>query len=123
MGRSGVARGYVQLTFEFRREESQWIGICHELGIGTYAAKTTEEAEEGLLALVTDHLNLLEEAGERERFFQEHGITFHSVIPSLSDFRLTSIERNINLGLERGASLFQPRVVEVRGPEAVGARA
>ena len=72
--------GYVELTFMFEREGNKWVGTCLELGTSTYD-RTLERVEESLHQLVTEHLNLLEEAQERERFFQKHGIVYREVKP------------------------------------------
>ena len=69
--------GHVVLTFAFERgENNNWVGTCLELGTSTYA-DYLHEVEEALLELVTEHLNLLEQYGERERFFREWGIELH----------------------------------------------
>lgn len=69
--------GYVELTFMFEREGSKWVGTCLELGTSTYG-RNLERVEESIHRLAVEHLNLLEEAQERERFFQKHEIAFHS---------------------------------------------
>lgn len=74
-------RGYIVLTLEFHKDQRRWVGRCRELGTSTYAAtleRTTAELEE-LIAL---HLDELEQAGERERFFARHGITLYLDEPS-----------------------------------------
>ena len=68
---------YVTLTFSFEQEESAWVGTCLELGTSTFA-DTLEECQAELEELVTDHLDVLEEVGERERFFKEWGIDVHT---------------------------------------------
>ena len=79
--------GYVELTLMFEREGRKWVGTCLELGTSTYE-RTLERVEESIHQLVIDHLNLLEEAQERQRFFREHGITFHSVKPRPHEIRI-----------------------------------
>ena len=59
------------------------------------------------------HLNALEEEGEREKFFEEHGITIH--------WKHESREVVVNLPLDRieeSSALFQPHVFPF--PEAAG---
>ena len=73
-------KGYVELTFMFEREGSKWVGTCLELGTSTYG-RSLERVEDSIHHLVTEHLNLLEEAQERERFFRKHDIAFHPVKP------------------------------------------
>ncbi len=74
--------GFVILTLEFQKnvQEGVWEGHCRELGTATFA-KTFDQVYEELKELVTLHLNGLEEIGERERFFKEHGIRLYKVEP------------------------------------------
>ena len=74
------AKGYVALTLEFHKERRRWVGFCRELGTSTYS-RSLPETEKQLIEAVCLHLNTLEDVGERERFFKEHGIKFHSVKP------------------------------------------
>ena len=69
--------GYVDLTLKYEFEEEQWVGVCLELSTSTFA-DTLEEVQNNLTQLVVEHLNLLEDAGERERFFEEHDISCHA---------------------------------------------
>lgn len=69
----------VILNFEFHKWRSKWVGTCTELGTSTYARSKTK-TEVALKALVLENLNLLEEAGERSRFFDEWDIRL--IIPS-----------------------------------------
>jgi len=71
------AAGFVVLTLVFHEEEGKWVGECEELGTVTQA-NTLDEAQEVLKELVIDHLNTLEEVGERENFFSEHGIKLYT---------------------------------------------
>ncbi len=63
----------VVLNYQFTREGNKWVGTCVELGTSTYA-RSRRKTEEALYELVLEHLNLLEESGERPRFFDEWGI-------------------------------------------------
>ena len=79
---------YVKLTLMFEREGNKWVATCLELGTSTYG-RTLERVEESIRRLVIEHLDLLEEAQERQRFFEEHGIVLHShADPPLLEFRI-----------------------------------
>ena len=71
----------VQLTLAFTREGKRWVGSCVELGTSTYD-RSLEKCERALRVLVAEHLDLLEEAGEREAFFKQWGIETTSVKPT-----------------------------------------
>jgi hypothetical protein len=68
--------GYVILTLIFEREGYKWVGTSEELSTSTYA-RTLKQCQRELEELVSEHLNLLEEEGERERFFGRWGIEVH----------------------------------------------
>lgn len=70
-------KGFVVLTLAFHQEDKRWLGRCLELGTSTYG-RTLKQVHAELVELVELHLNALEDAGERERFFEEHGITFYT---------------------------------------------
>ena len=80
-------QGYIIVNVEFRREEGKWLGRCPELGTSTFG-DSLEEVQEALPALIVEHVNLLEEAGARERFFKKHGIPFHSGKPHQQQVRM-----------------------------------
>ena len=65
--------GHVMLTLRFEREDKNWVGTCVELGTSTFA-RSLPKVQEELHELVADHLNALEEVGERERFVEKHRI-------------------------------------------------
>ena len=67
------ALGHVALTLAFQREGNKWVGTCMELGTSTFA-RSLKRCQEELWDLVFEHLNLLEQSGERESFFQKWGI-------------------------------------------------
>ncbi len=69
--------GYVTLTLSFEREGNKWVGTCLELGTSTFT-RTLKQTQIDLKALVGEHLNLLEEEGERENFFKRWDIPIHS---------------------------------------------
>jgi len=71
------AHGFVILTLSFRQDGRRWTGECLELGTATYA-RTLKQTRDELLDLVTLHLNALDDVGERDRFFCEHGIRFYT---------------------------------------------
>ena len=64
---------YVILSFAFRQEADRWLAECIELGTATYA-ETFAQARTELTELVELHLDVLEMTGEREHFFEKHGI-------------------------------------------------
>ena len=102
--------GYVELTFMFEREGNKWVGTCLELGTSTYE-RTLERVEESIYQLATEHLDLLEEAQEREQFFRKHDITFHPVKPRLRS-REVRLRVPANLDPTR-RRFFQPLVIGV----------
>src|SRR3989442_294007 len=71
------AHGFVILTLAFRQDGRRWTGECLELGTATYG-RTLKQVRNELAELVSLHLNALEDVGERDRFFREHGIRFYS---------------------------------------------
>ena len=73
-------QGYVVLTYRFRREGRKWSACCEELGTATFGRSLTE-AQQRIQEAVLCHLNTLEDVGERDRFFNEHGIQFHRTRP------------------------------------------
>lgn len=84
---AATAVGYVILTLSFEREAGKWVGTCLELSTSTYS-RTLKKTREDLSKLVIEHLNLLEHAGERERFFEEWGIEFHRERPTPQEFHI-----------------------------------
>jgi len=72
--------GYVILTYKFHKENKKWVAYCEELGTSTFGRSLTE-AKERIRDAVLCHLNALEDVGERERFFKEHGIEFYQTKP------------------------------------------
>ncbi|MDO8724060.1 MAG: hypothetical protein Q7J31_17805 [Syntrophales bacterium] len=77
--------GYVALTLKFQQEGDKWTAFCEELGTATYA-HTLAEAQVLIRETVACHLNTLEEVGERERFFKEHGIVLRTHKPKVMRF-------------------------------------
>ena len=107
-----ASAGYVELTLKYEREGGQWVGVCLELSTSTYA-KTLEQVQSTLPRLVIEHLDLLDEAGERARFFEEHGIRFHSVKPEPQTMPIPSID----LPREEMGPFFQPGLFRIELPE------
>ncbi len=105
--------GFVTLTLSFELEESEWVGVCLELGTSTFA-DTLEKCQEELQELVADHLDVLEEIGERERFFEEWGITVHSSDKIPGEFTIRGSGDSWNRLFEGSAGprgpFLQPRV-------------
>ncbi len=85
-------KGFIVLTVFFEKDESWWIATCKELGTAVQA-KSLEEAEQLIRGAIEANLNLLEEEGERERFFKENGIKYSAIrtkhicvdVPALSN--------------------------------------
>ncbi len=77
----GAPVASIHLHFEFERYRSKWVGTCVELSTSTYA-RSRRKTSEALSELVLEHLNLLEESGERNRFFDEWNIQL--IIPPAS---------------------------------------
>ena len=99
--------GYVHLTLRFHLEGTEWVGVCVELGTSTFArtlAKCRNELEE----LVTDHLEVLEDIGERERFFEEWGVETHPSPVPPGEFTIRCPD-----DLQESRPLFQPFVCQV----------
>lgn len=69
--------GYVILTLRYTREGRRWVGTCQELSTSTFA-RTLKRCQEELGELVVEHLAVLDETGQRERFFRDWGIQFHT---------------------------------------------
>ena len=108
-----ILSGYITLTLSFEQEGSEWVGVCLELGTSTFA-DTLEKCQEELQELVTDHLNVLEEIGERERFFEEWGISVHTSNEIPSEFTIRGSGDSWNRLFEGAAGtrgpFLQPRV-------------
>ncbi len=68
--------GYAVLTLVFREAGGVWTAECRELGTATDGT-TLQEVHSQLVDLIVLHLNALESSGERERFFERHGIKLY----------------------------------------------
>ncbi len=66
-------KGYIILTVKFEKEGNRWTAECLELGTATFG-RSINEAKEKISEAILVHLNILEDVGERERFFKEHNI-------------------------------------------------
>ena len=95
---------YVHLTLRFHLEGTEWVGVCVELGTSTFA-QTLAECRNELEDLVTDHLKVLEDIGEQERFFAEWGIETHPSPVPPSEFTIRFPD-----DLWESRPLFQPFV-------------
>jgi len=84
---------YVVLSFGFHKEGQQWLGECIELGTATFGNEL-KEARERLEEAVLLHLDTLEEVGERERFFKEHGIKLYRNKSCIRSFTIKSSIKN-----------------------------
>ena len=120
-----MASKYVALTLSFEREGDVWVGVCLELGTSTYA-DTLEACEDELRELVVEHIDVLEEIGERDRFFQEWGITLRDtpVPPAHLTIRgsVDSWERLFQESPDARAPFLTLRIVPVRDLAGEAAR-
>ena len=82
VGTRRPAKGFVILTGVFRREGKWVTAECIELGTATFG-RSLEEADRKLQEAILLNLQGLEDAGERARFFREHGIRMYSDYPSV----------------------------------------
>jgi predicted RNase H-like HicB family nuclease len=98
---------YVHLTLRFHVEGAEWVGVCVELGTSTFA-HTLAECRSELEELVTDHLEVLEDIGERERFFAEWDIETHPDPVPPAEFTIRCPD-----DLQESRPLFQPFVCQV----------
>jgi hypothetical protein len=98
------------------REGNKWVGICLELGTSTYS-RTLKQCQLELEELVVDHLNVLEEIGERERFFEEWDITVHPTQTVPSQFTVRGSgehwERLFQETIGRSGPFLRPKVFPV----------
>ena len=99
---------YVELTLKYEHEEGMWVGICLELSTST-DEETLAEALVALPQLVMEHLELLAESNELQRFFNEHGIQLHATNPLPTLIPTPAIDFS---GDEPGV-LFQPGVFPI----------
>ncbi len=101
--------GYVVLTLKFHKVDRRWTAYCEELGTATFG-RSLSEAEKRLKEMVLLHLNTLEEVGECDRFFKEHGIQLHHTKP----------KKDIKVSLPLETSVFvKPYIQPIREPAAV----
>ena|SRR3990167_1620348 len=128
-----AVEGYVLLTLAFTQEDDRWVGVCAELSTSTFA-HTLEECQQELKALVTEHLNLLEEVGAREAFFEKWDIEFVRKLPqkmpdSFSAWILKTMKNQAPVtvdeeGPSRSGPLFEPWLTKMplarKTPVSVG---
>ena len=119
-----MASKYVTLTLSFEQEEDVWVGHCLELGTSTFA-DTVEACEDELRELVVEHLNVLEEVGERPAFFEEWGITLHTTSDTPAQFTIRGSgdywARLFQDSLGARAPFLKPRIFPVRDREGEAA--
>ena len=82
---------YIAVTLKFQKEGRRWTAFCEELGTATYG-RTIQEALVRIKEAVVLHLNTLEEVGECERFFRDHGIKFYQHKPKQKDIKCPSFD-------------------------------
>lgn len=119
-----MASKYVTLTLSFEQEGDVWVGDCLELGTSTYA-DTLDACEDELRELVVEHLNVLEEIGERAAFFEEWGITLHSTSDTPAQFTIRgsgdSWARLFQESTDALAPFLRPRIFPIRDREGEAA--
>ena len=112
--------GYVELTLKFEQEGRRWVGTCLEMDTSTFN-RTLKKTREDLKLLVTEHLDLLEEEGERDRFFRDWGIKLHPAKPRPHDVHIKGTWLDWYgpppADEELAGPFFQPGVFEVRRRE------
>lgn len=97
-------KGYIVLTFEFKKEGNKWTGYCDELGTATFGPSLLE-ARKRLEEAVSLHLNTLEDVGERERFLKENNIHFYRRKPKKKEIAIPADDRKI---------FIQPHIQSIR---------
>ena len=81
-------KGYIVVTFKFRRDGKKWSAFCEELGTATFG-RSIQEAQRKLEDLVLLHLDTLEDVGEIRSFFKEFNIAFHSHAPKKNEIKIS----------------------------------
>jgi hypothetical protein len=107
--------GFVVLTFEFHKEGALWVGRCVELGTAT-DGRSLEKVGDELAEVVTLHLDALDDVGERQRFFETHGLTLYSPDPP------AEVERRIAVGERPHLIQLRPVSVSLAGAGTEPAR-
>ncbi len=69
-----MGQGVIILTGMVKAEGNQFVSTCQELGTSS-CGDSVEEAFANLEEAIEVHLAALEEIGERDRVFQERGIS------------------------------------------------
>lgn len=90
---------YIVLTIAFEREGDLWLASCEELGTAIQA-KTLDEATESIHEAVVFHLNALEEENQREKFFEENGITVFAAKPP------TTIQKTVRVSIPENSQIL-----------------
>ena len=94
----GAPAASIDLTFDFEREGRLWVGTCRELSTSTYG-RNRHKVHDALKELVIEHLNLLEESGERGRFFDEWG--HHAPVRSNADVVMDDVRGGVRVPYTR----------------------
>lgn len=120
MPRQAHVKGHVVLTLAFQRDGSKWIGTCIELSTSTYA-RTLRKCQAALTFLVIEHLNLLEDAGERERFFQRWNITFYKAKAKRPEVTIRGVgtdwPQSLHGDLTASGPFYQPQIFSLPEPQ------
>jgi predicted RNase H-like HicB family nuclease len=83
--------GYIAVTLKFQKEGRRWTAFCEELGTAAYG-RSIQEALVRIKEAVVLHLNTLEEVGEWERYFRDHGIKIYQHKPKQKDIKCPSFD-------------------------------
>ncbi len=81
-----MGQGVIILTGMVKAEGNQFVSTCQELGTSS-CGDSVEEAFANLEEAIEVHLAALEEIGERDRVFQERGISILDATVDTSDHR------------------------------------
>ncbi len=103
MASKGRIEGYLVLTLEFSWKDKQWNGVCRQLGTAT-CGSDIEEVRDALRELVPQHVELLQESGELDRFLRRWKIPVRKTRP----------RGYVTLDTPRVRSLYQVLVVPIR---------
>jgi predicted RNase H-like HicB family nuclease len=74
--------GFIALTLTVSKEGKQFVSRCEELGTAS-CGDTVDEALENIKDATMEYLNTIERLGQRDRIFEEKGITVRKTRPTL----------------------------------------
>ena len=73
LGKKGTPEYIILLTFDYKEEGENWVGICVELGTSTFAA-SLKEVQKELREAVSLQLNEVEQMGFMKEDLAEHNV-------------------------------------------------